>query len=138
MKRGRAFRRRAAVLLVVLACLLVVGVVGAGLVRTMIDTGHAHRLHVDRLQAQWLAESGVDRAIAQMRQDKAYAGETWKIDAEQLDGRRGAVVEIAVERASENETVGRITAKATLGAGAMRVSAEANRILSIERSEPSP
>ncbi|MEQ8788415.1 MAG: hypothetical protein RIC55_19045 [Pirellulaceae bacterium] len=134
----RSSERRGAVLLVVLVCLMVVGVVGMGLVRTMITAGHDKRLHADRLQTQWLAESGLDRGVARLRRDASFEAETWRIDADQLDGRRSAVVEIVVEASSVESFGRRITAVATLGEGPLRISAEATRGVVLETPEESP
>jgi Tfp pilus assembly protein PilX len=49
-----------------------------------------------RTQAWWLAEAGLERAIAQLQLDAAYRGETWSIDAAELGRSDGALVEIQV------------------------------------------
>ena len=50
-----------------------------------------------RLQAAWLAESGLERAARQLQLDAEYAGETWTIAEEALAGGEAGVVEIEVE-----------------------------------------
>ncbi len=60
-----------------------------------------------RLQAEWLAEAGVDRALAKLSYDPDYKGETWEIPVDELglpavkDTEKGpaAVVKIEVEPA---------------------------------------
>ena len=37
-----------------------------------------------RLQAEWLAESGAERAIARLATDRDYTGETWSLSAQDL------------------------------------------------------
>jgi hypothetical protein len=50
-----------------------------------------------RLQAEWLAESGLARARARLTADPDYKGETWKIPASQLDGAHEGLVVVEVE-----------------------------------------
>jgi hypothetical protein len=63
----------------VLVCLVVVTLVSGVLLRI----GLAHRDQVrsqeHRLQAEWLAQSGLDRALARIAADPNYPGETWKL-----------------------------------------------------------
>ena len=49
------------------------------------------------MQAQWLAEAGVERAVARLAANADYAGETWNIPAEELAGGEAAVVRIHAE-----------------------------------------
>jgi hypothetical protein len=49
------------------------------------------------VQAQWLAEAGLERAAARLAGQPGYSGETWTIPAGQLGGNVGAVVRIRVE-----------------------------------------
>jgi hypothetical protein len=49
-----------------------------------------------RVQAAWLAESGLERARARLENDPAYAGETWALSSADLPG-GGGRVEIVVE-----------------------------------------
>ena len=70
-------RRRGAVLAALLICLLLVMLVSAALVRGLVVQNRLVRNESQRLQAIWLAESAVDRAIVKLRSDAAYDGETW-------------------------------------------------------------
>jgi type II secretory pathway component PulK len=53
-----------------------------------------------RLQAEYLADSGLGRAAAQLAADINYVGETWRIAPDSLAG-RGATVEIRVTSADQ-------------------------------------
>jgi len=48
-------------------------------------------------QARWLAESGVERAVARLAADRQYAGETWSLTQDDLSGRGRGEVTIRVE-----------------------------------------
>jgi Tfp pilus assembly protein PilX len=120
--------RRGFAVAAVLVCLLAITLIGAGMVQSLIEAQRSSRLAHDRLQALWLAESGVDRAVARLRTDNQYKGETWTLAAEEFDGRRGAVVEIAVEPAGDSgDNVRQIVVTATIGEGPHRVTAECRR-----------
>jgi hypothetical protein len=93
----------------VLVCLLIVTMISGALLRI----GVAHRDFVRgqerKLQAEWLAQSGIDRALARLATQPDYRGETWKLTPRDLSlsepdstsSGPAALVHIAVER-SEN------------------------------------
>jgi hypothetical protein len=56
-----------------------------------------------RVQAQWLVESGLSRAVARLRDAADYRGETWTIPAEELTGQGGAEVRIRVSPPDEEQ-----------------------------------
>ena len=88
--------RRGAVLVIVLACIAVASVLFMSLARAVSTERGSTRKQVWRLQAAWLAESGLQRAAARLADDADYAGETWNLTAEQLGLSDAAVVEIEV------------------------------------------
>lgn len=63
-----------------------------------------------RAQARWLAEGGAERAAARLAADPTYAGETWAIPEEALDGKHAGEVKIAV--APESAGTRRVTVSA--------------------------
>ena len=96
-------RRRGAMLVVALACLAIVmaivGVMLQGALRAR------RQLHVERdlRQVELLLEAGLDRAAFQLAGDDAYAGETWRIPANDLLGRGDGEVVIVAERSGDAE-----------------------------------
>jgi hypothetical protein len=56
----------------------------------------ALRTEERRLQAEWLAQAGVDRSAAALAADPAYEGETWEIEPELLGGSAAGRVSIEV------------------------------------------
>jgi type II secretory pathway component PulK len=90
--------RRGALTVVVLVCLLILTLIAGAILRA----GAAHREEMRtgerRLQAEWLAEAGLQRAAARLAADAGYAGETWDIPARELDSADDATVAITVER----------------------------------------
>lgn len=96
MKGSPAHRRGAALVMALLALALIAMVFGvllkrAGGERTIL------RVEERAIQADWLAESGLERAAARLENDASYPGETWTIPAADLGGREGAEVRIEVE-----------------------------------------
>ena len=93
--RPLAPRRGAATLLLIL-CLAVLGMVCGATYRVIALEERLARHERQRAQAWWLAEAGLERAVAQLERDAAYRGETWSIDAAELGGSDGAYVDIQV------------------------------------------
>jgi hypothetical protein len=88
---------KGAVLVVALVCLLLVAAIGASLVRTLL-LQHRQRLQErHQLQALWLAESAVQRAVARLAESADYRGETWRVDGETLQTEWSGVALIQVE-----------------------------------------
>ena len=104
--------RRGMTIVAVLVCLLVVMLLGAALLRVALAERDSNRDQERRLQAEWLVESGLERARARLTADASYAGETWHIAPAELGleeagataalaenaDRAAGVVTIAVDR----------------------------------------
>jgi Tfp pilus assembly protein PilV len=90
-------RRTGAAVLVAMICLLVVSMLGASLLKVASVQRQQLRQSQRRLQAQWLAESGLERASARLRANLDYAGETWTLTAKQIDGRHAGRVQIDIQ-----------------------------------------
>ena len=94
---GRPVDRRGAVLLVALICTLVAVMLFGTLLKIAV-TGHGQlRNEERRVQADWLAEAGVERAAALLESNPDYAGETWQIAPQEFGGRFSGTVRIVVE-----------------------------------------
>jgi hypothetical protein len=89
--------RRGAVVVVVIVCLVVITLLCGALLRTGLARRAQVRSEERRLQADWLAESGLERAAARLASDAGYAGETWELSPKDLDGVAPGVVRIVVE-----------------------------------------
>ena len=99
-------RRRGLTAVAVLVCLLIVTMISGALLKI----GVAHRDFVRgqerKLQAEWLAQSGIDRALARLAARPDYTGETWKLtprdltlsESDSASSGPTALVHIAVER----------------------------------------
>jgi hypothetical protein len=71
--------------------------VAASLVRTVVLRQQQLRVEQRHAQAIWLAESGVDRAVARSLADADYAGESWEVTLRDAGRDRAAKAEITVE-----------------------------------------
>jgi len=96
--RGKTRRpnRRGVALLLALGCLAVATALIVSLSRSATIGRQATRQQTWRMQAEWLAESAVERAAAQLAEDPDYEGETWLLSAAQLGGEHDALVDIKV------------------------------------------
>jgi hypothetical protein len=111
-RAGRRTSRRGMTVVAVLICLIVITLLGGALLKVALAQRKLVRTQEHRLQADWLAESGAQRAIARLESDAGYQGETWSITAADLGygetvptpapkgagGQAIAEVTIAVER----------------------------------------
>ncbi len=93
----RSSRRRGLVSVVLVAALLILAIVSAGLLRLAFLRKADLAMSERRLQAEWLVESGLDRTSARLGSKRDFTGETWTIPAAELGGRAEGVVTIAVE-----------------------------------------
>jgi type II secretory pathway component PulK len=92
---------------VVLICLVVVTLMSGVLVKIGVAHRDQVRAQERQLQAEWLAQAGLDRALFRLAASAGYTGETWQIGPAELvpgtaDGagqEKGAVVRIKVEPA---------------------------------------
>lgn len=88
--------RRGMIAVAVLVCLMVATMIGAGLLKLVRTQQATIRGEERRLQADWLAESGLERAGARLAADPDYRGETWDLRAVDLGGDDPGRVTIAV------------------------------------------
>jgi hypothetical protein len=84
MIAGRAPNpRRGLTVVAVLMCLIVLTLIGAALLKLGLVRRQINRDYELRLQAEWLLESGVNRALARLA-ESGYKGETWRLGAADL------------------------------------------------------
>jgi hypothetical protein len=93
--------RRGVILVVVIVCLTVAAAIFVLLVQRVAEERRALDGSQRALQAQWLAEAGIERAAARLVADPKYAGETWAIAAVELAATEGAVVRIQVKTVAD-------------------------------------
>jgi type II secretory pathway pseudopilin PulG len=103
----------------VLVCLIIVTLISGVVLKVSVAQRELARSQERRLQTEWLAESGAQRAMARLARDHDFTGETWSLSAHDL-GR------------SEQAPTGTSPAKAETPAARItisveRVTASANR-----------
>jgi hypothetical protein len=94
-------RRRGLASVVVLIALFIIGLVCAALLKVAFARRGEVAREERRIEAAWLADSGLARALARLDHSGDYAGETWEIPAEDLGGRGSASVLIRVEKVAD-------------------------------------
>lgn len=107
-----ARERRGVVLAVALVVFLLCMAIVCTLLQGVINHERQVRDHRQLDQAHWLADAGIDRAIAQVRQSDKYRGETWKVSADDLGGISDGKVAITVQAVDEHPGELRILAQA--------------------------
>src|SRR5262245_19206955 len=108
----RAPSRRGAFTVVVLVSLLVVGMLVASLLRMALLQDRQLGYEQFRLQAGWLAESGLERAVSRSSADSGHAGETWRFEPGQLESSSAATVVIRLEKEETNSRLRKIIVEA--------------------------
>jgi len=137
----------------VLVCVIVLTLVGAALLKLGLARRQVGRDFEHRLQAEWLVESGLSRALARITAERDYKGETWSIDPADLGlpeqpqpgngNAKGhsaaAIVTISVKQPETNRRLVRVQADyPPLGAKHLRCSQEISIDLEPARSGASP
>jgi len=90
-------RRRGAILVAMMVCIVLISLILGALLKLSVAHRRQGLREQERIQARWLAESGVERAANRLSADSDYAGETWEIAAENLGNAGPARVEIQVK-----------------------------------------
>jgi Tfp pilus assembly protein PilX len=117
-------RRTGFVLMIVLVFLAIGMTLVVGWLRIAMLDYRQSRATEDRLQAEWLAESALERAGAKLLGDRSYQGENWQVSATDLgrpatvaERSAGGVVVIAVEPVPDRPTARRVHVQADFPAG---------------------
>lgn len=88
-----AARRRGAIIILALIALLLVTMIGGSLMKLALTQRRQVQYELLRLQADWLMESGLERAAARLSAEANYTGETWSLGGDELgSGRKASVV----------------------------------------------
>lgn len=104
--------RHGMVLIAVMVFLLIAVMMVLAWLRVAALERRTFRALVQRSQAEWLAESAIDRAVIQLKIDPEYKGETWNLSAEELQGKDAATVVIEVAPVEEQSKSRKITVQA--------------------------
>jgi hypothetical protein len=91
-----------------LVALAVIAIVEGVLVQGSLSRRRQCQAEERRIQAEWLADAALQRALAQLAKNSTYPGESWVIPPEQLNGRDEAKIRIDVEPAGEQRSEERI------------------------------
>ncbi len=102
-RTGKRVGRRGAVLVVAMICALLTAIILGTLLQLTVTRSKMSKQHERALQAQWLAEAGIERAAAQLASDPAYTGETWRVTTAELAGHFEGEVLIEVQSAPDQE-----------------------------------
>lgn len=76
--------RRGAVLVCAVVAMMIITGACVLLLRSSVLEHRELKRHEHLSQANWLVQSGLDRAIARLRADANYTGETWHITATEM------------------------------------------------------
>ena len=75
----------------VLVCLIILTLISGAILKASAARRQLATNQEHRLQAEWLAESGAQRAMARLARERDYAGETWSLGLDDLQAKNHAV-----------------------------------------------
>jgi type II secretory pathway component PulK len=104
--------RHGAALIVALVCLALASALLGIVARTAFMQRCGAKMELQEVQAAWLVEAGLSRAVARLAADANYPGEIWNIPAAAFDGRGSAVVRIEVTHDEHQAKVRRLRVQA--------------------------
>jgi Tfp pilus assembly protein PilX len=104
--------RRGMVLVGVLVCLAAAALTIMAILRTTTIELRQLRTQQQHLQADRLAEAGVERARAQLSLSPTYTGETWTVTADELGSTAAATVMITISEVKDQANQRQIHAQA--------------------------
>ena len=129
-------RRRGVVLILAMVCLGATVLMLTALLRTAVSERRALVVRARALQADWLAESGLERAVARLSLDPDYAGEDWVLEADRLGGRDAATVKIAIETVRDRPNRRQVRVDASYPTGkTLRATRTRETIIDIGRND---
>jgi len=111
-RRSHTTPRRGIAAIIIIAVLAMTMAFAGVWARRIVLERRAARRAEEQQQARWLAEAGVRRAAARLSTDPAFTGETWIIDAAEIDRPSSAEIEIVVEPGDSATSPATLVAKA--------------------------
>jgi hypothetical protein len=118
--------RRGMTVVAILICLVVVTLVSGAVLKVGLAHKAGVRAQERRLQAEWLANSGLARAFARLAVDRDYAGEVWSIAAADLGLAQGPSSSAAAKSDQAAARVTIIVDRAAPGAKSRRLRVQAD------------
>jgi type II secretory pathway component PulK len=97
--------RRGLVLIVVMVSLALFAALSGVLLKLALTEQRQARMEEWCLQSEWIVESAIERAAAQLAQSETYAGESWQVPAERLGEGNTCVALIQIERDADRENL---------------------------------
>jgi type II secretory pathway component PulK len=121
MIRARAAKpSRGMTVVAVLVCLIIVTLISGAVLKVGLAHRELARFSERRLQAEWLAQSGVERAAARLADDRDYTGETWAISASDLGQSNRAPAGTEADQERSAAAIVAITVERVPGSAARR------------------
>ena len=131
--------RRGVILVGLIVALLIVTMYLASLTQMLVSARRQGSHNALRRQAVWLAESALERGVAQLRTSPDYEGETWRPSLQLSESSRGATIQIEVMPAANRTDQRVVSVRADYPVSAVhrqRYSKQITVNLTRERAEP--
>ncbi len=137
MQSSTTYRRRGILILAVLACLALVTVLAGVWLRMLALERQQARSQQAVLQAEYLAESAIQRATTQLASSADYRGETWQPAANALATPAKVIIEVEPDKDNPQARSIRISAE-LVGKGPSQVRRRKTQTILLPTKEPTP
>ena len=95
--------RQGLVLIAVMVSLALFAVLGGVLLKLALTERRQARVEEWRAQSDWIAESAIERAAAQLGKSAEYSGESWQVPVDRLAEGNSCLVLIEVDRSADRQ-----------------------------------
>jgi Tfp pilus assembly protein PilX len=109
----RKYSREGVVIIIVVVSLITVSLISGTMIKQSMTTEKQSQRESNRVQATWLAESGIERGLYRLKTNKDYTGETWKISDKEAGMRDAGEVLISILDSQNPENGQQIKVTAT-------------------------
>lgn len=100
---GRTTSRKGSVLVIVMICLLLISLLMSSLLKSALLQRRQIIREQNRVQAEWILESALERAAQQRLENNEYKGEVWEISPMDLGTRYAGSAEITLKTEGKDD-----------------------------------
>ncbi len=92
----KKYSREGFVIIIVVVSLIMASVISGTMIKQSMATEKQSQRELNRVQAAWLTESGIERGLYRLKTNKEYTGETWKISDKEFGMKESGEVLISI------------------------------------------
>jgi type II secretory pathway component PulK len=132
---GIPSKRSGFALFITMVCLFIMSLILVTLLRVATESRRQLTFDQYRVQAAWLTEAGIERAVSRIQSDATYEGEVWEVAPADLGGHDGSRVAIRVLPSKDAAELREIRVEATFPGESKRCARQSKQILASVKSK---